>query len=105
MGTRLLLIFSLLTCLIFSPSRSSAIGNPPRKPVGYLIISNNLCIVVRAPARQISTIPGQAPLLIMLKDHQTIVTIQSGYLMMSVPLDQIDAAIRKYHFEKLNLIE
>lgn len=108
MGKRIRLSLILLLSCVFGMICIMTVvagKTAPKKPVGYLIVSNNLCIVVRAPARQISTIPGQAPLTVMLEDQETVVTIQGGYLLLAVPLDELDAAIRKYRLEKLNLIE
>ena len=81
--------------------KARAIG---RDKEGYLIISNNFCIIVRAPSKQLTANLGQEPIGILLKD-KTQVTIRGGYLAFTFPIAEIRKVFKKYHLEKYTLVE
>jgi hypothetical protein len=72
---------------------------------GYLIISNNFCIIVRSPAKQLTSSIGRSDLGVTLKDKITQITINGGYIAIAVPVTKIAETIRKYQLQKYTMIE
>jgi hypothetical protein len=72
---------------------------------GYLIISNNFCIIVRSPTKQFTSSIGRSDLGIILKDRITQISINGGYIAIAVPLSKIAETIKKYRLQNLTLIE
>jgi hypothetical protein len=72
---------------------------------GYLIISNNFCIIVRSPAKQFTSTMGRSDLGIILKDQITQISICGGYIAIAVPLPKIAETIKKYRLQNMNFIE
>jgi hypothetical protein len=72
---------------------------------GYLIISNNFCIIVRSPAKQFTSSVGRSDLGVILKDKITQISICGGYLAIAVPISKIEATIRKYRLQRFTMIE
>lgn len=101
-GIYLGLFFMLLSLFIITGSIQSA-GKSEK--AGYLIISNNFCIIVRTPSKQLTSMIGQNDLGILLKDKTTQITISGGYLAIAVPVAGIEATIRKYGLQMLRCIE
>lgn len=72
---------------------------------GYLIISNNFCIVVRSPSEQLTSSVGRNDLGIILKDKKTRISINGDYLAISAPLNKLEETIKKYHLQYLTKME
>lgn len=73
--------------------------------MGYLIIVQNFCIIVRTPAKQLTSSVGRTDLGIVLKDKTTQIMMSGGYFTIAVPVTKIEATIKKYHLQNLTLIE
>ncbi len=99
---RLILFLTILSLIVSISSVQAAIK---RDKIGYLIISNNFCIIVRSPDKQLTSTIGQPDLGIILKDKSTQITIRGEYLAIEVPVSEIEDKIKKYHLQNLNCIE
>ena len=72
---------------------------------GYLIISQNFCIIVSSPAKQFTSSLGRTDLGIILKDQVTHIYVCGNYVAIAVPLNELSATIKKYQLQKLTFIE
>lgn len=75
-----------------------------RDKEGCLIISENFCIVVRAPSKQLTFNLGHNPIGVLLKD-KTMVTISGNYVAFSSPIKQMNSVIKKYKLSRYTIIE
>jgi hypothetical protein len=76
-----------------------------KRDQGYLIITDNFCIMVKSPAKQLSRDIGLDPIDIILKDKTTKITIRGSYLAIEVPVAKLEETIKKYRLQKLTIIE
>lgn len=96
------IVIVLILGAVLMISRVQAVD---KAKVGYLIVSNNCCIIVRSPNQQFISSVGRNDVGIILKDNTTRITINGGYLAIAVPLTKIEITIMKYHLDHLTRIE
>jgi hypothetical protein len=92
-------------CLLFYILIGASAYTAQEDKMIHLILWNDFCIIVRSPTRQLSTMIGQNPLGIILKDNITKVTINNGYLAISIPPSKLEEIITKLNAKKIIFLE